>query len=1226
MATNTHENPWKGLNFYTEGEVLYGRNAEIQSLSQYIFNNTQTVLYGRSGIGKSSILNAGIFPRSRQEGMVPVGIRLKHDKTSNYIGQIRTAITASGLTARAILPPVRGEEDETLWEFLHRHTFHDAQGEQKVPLFVIDQFEEIFTLQGQESIKKDFFRQLGNLLNDVKPSYIAENERQHRQQQGTQKETTVVTSGTFKGMSLTLNRRRDNAGQPDTPRYLENPTYHIVFSMREDFLSSLELYTSYIPVMRENRFGLLPINEEQACDIICLPREGLVDKDVAKIIIEQVTGRSDFELDGHPEVEVDSAVLSLFLSRLYTKKPENEQAISAELVKSQGGHIIHDFYVDSVTSNEQTGETLSKETILLLENSLLTSEGRRNNVSRSDLLAQGVSESELSILIDKRKLLRQFHHGNDIRIEYIHDILCPVVKERREQRELIQRQEEELRRQQEEKARMQAEAERKQREVEEKAAREKAEMQKRARMARRRTRRIFALTGICIVGLLICIAYYYYANIHTYTAYYTAFTRKNGWPVGVGQPMSASDRAHTPIYYCLSHKGSHSPLRRLIGQTPESDVYTDVEIMSSNTQLPHRPRIATFEVADLETRDTMALAYNKLLSNIHRLHFVGGDDNTIEKEVALDDKDSMLYVVNFFHINSNEMWGTFVTPSGQPMQIRGESRIDRMKISTDSLGRIRSLMYYDQNCVSQAIRDSICGYAWKYGEAGQADSLYLLNEFSLPRVSGYNLVVTQTAGDTTTVCFRHVVTMDSGYGREATGPEGFSKVVAFGDKAHMYLTASSSKFSTRHLTRDDKGNVLSDSIANNLSSVVPTIVRYAYNSDGERIRAERLNASGKPFVRQAGDVYLYEWDYADGKCVKEIHRTPQGIAYQHVVQRANGVTRELLEDVEQQLYLLKVDSTLADGSSTSFYGRDNRPINHVAPIEEDVAFSYHRMRIVRKGKKEERYFYVTQDDGTEGKAPLIQDDWGKALSYYCKVVVRDNEGNIVSYKKLDEEMRVVKSMMFFTLNGQVIGRAVQGVDGKPVRCQNWEEEGFLYYRIYYSKDYTDLYVRVRGVNEWGQHSIFNMSGESADGYRDIVYSEFKDKQLNDENVIQRSYKQALQTEDTGISTFSYPFLHILDRKSPLYVAGLRDGDRIVRFGTWTIDAGAMLLSSSWRQWTTSGNKVSIEVLRPDPASGTIERVSRQVTCTADGANLQEYHVARITNEEYEYLKSKAILK
>ena len=105
-------NPWKGLNFYTEGEILYGRNAEIQSLSQYIFNNTQTVLYGRSGIGKSSILNAGIFPKARLEGMTPVSIRLKHDDIDNYIWQIRAAIKSSGLKMKSILPAVDGHANE----------------------------------------------------------------------------------------------------------------------------------------------------------------------------------------------------------------------------------------------------------------------------------------------------------------------------------------------------------------------------------------------------------------------------------------------------------------------------------------------------------------------------------------------------------------------------------------------------------------------------------------------------------------------------------------------------------------------------------------------------------------------------------------------------------------------------------------------------------------------------------------------------------------------------------------------------------------------------------------------------------------------------------------------------------------------------------------------------------------------------------------------------------
>ena len=100
MATNNttktpDANPWKGLNFYLEGEKLYGRDNEIQSLAQYVINNTQTVLYGRSGIGKSSIINAGIFPVARREGLYPISIRLKHDVEASYVTQVQSTFLSS---------------------------------------------------------------------------------------------------------------------------------------------------------------------------------------------------------------------------------------------------------------------------------------------------------------------------------------------------------------------------------------------------------------------------------------------------------------------------------------------------------------------------------------------------------------------------------------------------------------------------------------------------------------------------------------------------------------------------------------------------------------------------------------------------------------------------------------------------------------------------------------------------------------------------------------------------------------------------------------------------------------------------------------------------------------------------------------------------------------------------------------------------------------------------
>lgn len=453
-------NPWKGLNSYTEGDVIFGRDLEIRKLSQYIFNNTQTVLYGRSGIGKSSILNAGIYPEARKQGIIPISIRLKHDDENDYLEQIKDAFKATGLVTRTKLPPADGICDRSIWEFMHRNEFVDGNGEVKVPLLVFDQFEEIFSLQKNESLKRDFFKQLGNLLNDVKPEYIVEHESQQRQSQSANQETKIVSSGTFKGISLKISARRDENETASCNKYIGYPIYHIVFSLREDSLSSLERYSSRIPVMKDNRFGLLPINEEQAADIIRLPRKGLVDDDVTKLIIEQVTGRKDFMLDGIPEIEVNAAVLSLYLSKLYAKKSEEVDTITAQLVNNYSGHIIHDFYEESISSDPERGEEIRPETILLLEDKLLTIDGHRNNVSRSDLIAQGVSVKELDILTNGRKLLHQFHHGDDLRIEYIHDILCPVVKERKEQREIQRKQEEERRRQEVEKQKLQEDAER----------------------------------------------------------------------------------------------------------------------------------------------------------------------------------------------------------------------------------------------------------------------------------------------------------------------------------------------------------------------------------------------------------------------------------------------------------------------------------------------------------------------------------------------------------------------------------------------------------------------------------------------------------------------------------------------------------------------------------------------------------------------------------------------
>jgi hypothetical protein len=74
------KNPWPGLLPYGEDEatLFYGRSAEINALFELTVADTLGVLYSVSGLGKTSLLRAGLFPRLRKINFLPILLRLDH--------------------------------------------------------------------------------------------------------------------------------------------------------------------------------------------------------------------------------------------------------------------------------------------------------------------------------------------------------------------------------------------------------------------------------------------------------------------------------------------------------------------------------------------------------------------------------------------------------------------------------------------------------------------------------------------------------------------------------------------------------------------------------------------------------------------------------------------------------------------------------------------------------------------------------------------------------------------------------------------------------------------------------------------------------------------------------------------------------------------------------------------------------------------------------------------
>ena len=403
MDTNINkwegENPWLGLQTYQEGTRLWGRDTEVSTLTDIICNNLATVVFGKSGIGKSSLIHAGISPEIRKRGMMPVYLRLEHNTATSYNDQIEKAVSK-----------VLEKEDQLgidvprmgLWDFFHRHIFYNNEHQETLPVIIIDQFEEIYTLADADHKlqAQDLFEEFADLLNNKKPERVSAYEN---------KELEYTKSKIEVGNDDVLTFRIHN--EKRSP-YNEDSNFHVVICLREDYLYYLERNTSKIPSLKINRFSLQALDRNSACEVIMKPRQGLFNDSEANDIISKI---STFNDEGNEEI--DPTILSIFLFKYYNQKGN---------VKTE--NIISEFYADET-------KDISSSSLAYLEDHLITGEGFRHFVPYNDALSGGVTEEELKKLIESR-IITVETRKNHRYLEFSHDVICPIAKGNREQRKI----------------------------------------------------------------------------------------------------------------------------------------------------------------------------------------------------------------------------------------------------------------------------------------------------------------------------------------------------------------------------------------------------------------------------------------------------------------------------------------------------------------------------------------------------------------------------------------------------------------------------------------------------------------------------------------------------------------------------------------------------------------------------------------------------------------------
>jgi hypothetical protein len=430
--------PWLGLASYSEAEaeLFFGREKEGFELLRLVRREVLTVLFGPSGTGKTSLLNAGLFPSLRESAFIPISIRLDHTGDRlDYVAQIRARIaealradSARPIEEQSLAPEPEQRDQETLWEYLHRVVFWDWRNNPVTPVLVFDQFEEIFTLGRSRAATEKFLTTLADLVENYIPA-------------------TVRSRLEANGSALAFPH--------------DQPKIKIILSLREDFVWRLDGLRKSMPSVMHNRFLIARMNGEQALQAVREPGQGIVKVPVAQQIVRFVAASDQSRAAEEDEeirldsLQVDPALLSVVCRELNARRLREEKAqITAEMLEQAGTNILDDFY-------ELGFSGLTPAVRGFVEDRLLTASGFRSTVPLEELAQAGIADEEIRTLVDRR-LIRIEERLDIPHLELTHDLLTRVVQKSRAERQ----------------RREQREHERQQREAEERVLAERTERQR----------------------------------------------------------------------------------------------------------------------------------------------------------------------------------------------------------------------------------------------------------------------------------------------------------------------------------------------------------------------------------------------------------------------------------------------------------------------------------------------------------------------------------------------------------------------------------------------------------------------------------------------------------------------------------------------------------------------------------------------------------------------------
>ncbi len=411
---------FKGLSSFDEkdSEYFFQRNEIIEKLVHLTSVEQITVLHSKTGVGKSSVLKAGLIPRIRQNKCsIPVYFSIENyikDNNQSIFESVKNSIKQYIPNTSYIDKVIH--ENENLWYILKKI----ESTEDKEFFFIFDQFENFFSYPEKEQL--NFKNQLYELLYEQIPSDFR-NEINYLLSDN----PNLLTETGFK-------------------KLFERLKIKLIISIRSDKLNQLEYFKDKMYSLTANMIEL-PV---------------LTQKDAASILKKTSTFVPKYNIDNNFESEpfvISSKLLKEIIDFL-SKQNKNEietyqiQIIGSELERisiNSNTKVVDSSLIDEISSlynnyyesivekiKDPIQQTSARK---FIENELIFEYENRKLTVYEGVATQKyeINQQTLDFLTENQLINIIFNQNNEKFIELSHDaIITPVLlaKEKRIHKEI----------------------------------------------------------------------------------------------------------------------------------------------------------------------------------------------------------------------------------------------------------------------------------------------------------------------------------------------------------------------------------------------------------------------------------------------------------------------------------------------------------------------------------------------------------------------------------------------------------------------------------------------------------------------------------------------------------------------------------------------------------------------------------------------------------------------